>query len=57
MGFTTILLLGFSLLLILDSIAFIYGVKKKSWTACILTTAIMAGGIGVLAYLWVTSPM
>lgn len=57
MGFTMILLIVFSLLMILDSIAFIYGVKKKSWTACILTTVIMVGGIGILAYLWVISPM
>lgn len=57
MGFTTILLIVFSVLLILDGIAFIYGMKTKSWTACILITAIMIAGIAVLGYLWLTSPM
>lgn len=57
MGFTTIVMLIISMLMILDSIAFIYGVKKRSWTACILLTVLMIVGILTLAYLWLTSPM
>lgn len=57
MGFTMWLLIAYLLLLILDCTAFFYGLKKQSWTPCIIITAIMLAGIAVLGYLWLTSPM
>ena len=57
MGFTTLLMLAYLTLFVLDAAAFVYGRQRKSWLAFALITALMALGIVVLGYLWVTSPM
>ena len=52
MGFTRILLLAYLAFLLLDIVA----LMNKKWGLFIAITAVMAIGIILLGYLWVTSP-
>lgn len=57
MGFTSIVLLVYAALLIVDVGALFYGIKSKSWRLFATLTVAMIAGILLLGYLWVTSPM
>ena len=57
MGFTTLLMLIYLALLVLDGFAFAAGRRYNNWVGFIAITSVMALGIAVLGYLWVTSPM
>lgn len=53
MGFTTILLIVYLVLLFMDAAL----LKKRRWLLFAVLTATMVLGIVILGYLWITSPM
>lgn len=57
MGFTMYLLIMYSVLFIADVIACIKGKENRKMVPFIIITTIMIGGIIILGYLWLTSPM
>ncbi len=57
MGFSMYLTIIYLVLLAMDIFAFIKGKENKKWQPFIVITIIMAMGIVILGYLWMTSPM
>ena len=57
MSFTLMLLIIYAILFITDIFAFLYGIKNKNWALFIILTAVIISSIGILGYLWITSPM
>lgn len=57
MSFTIYLAIIYLILFVMDILAFIKGKRNKKWMPFIIITLIMAMGILVLGYLWMSSPM
>jgi|GEM_PF-2154694 len=53
MGFTAMLAIGYTALLLADAVA----LAKRQWAAAVLLTAVMAAGLIALWVLWSNSPM